>query len=170
MSRQQWKKLTGFDAWSVELAALLDLAHAAAAGNDDGKRRAVARDLNDFVSSSWPNDEAVKELDAIALAASQALLLQNIGDCVAELMKRTGEYNRLTKDVAGITEALAAKAAAMRMERITKTIESTTSAIQALNDLSASLTESAEDKALGKALRTAIGTIEGLRSRVAGVI
>ncbi|MDZ4866157.1 MAG: hypothetical protein SGI91_02440 [Alphaproteobacteria bacterium] len=170
MSKKQWKKLSGFEAWNKELALLLDQAHAAADGNDDTARRAIARDLTDFVNASWPNDDAIKELDQIALATSNALLLQNIGDRVRELTARTGEYKRLTKDISGVTESIAETASALRMESITKAIQSTTAAVQSLKDLSAALGDAPTDKALAKKLTDAIDAIETLRTQVAAVI
>ena len=170
MSKAQWSKLTGFEAWSNELSTLLDQAHAAAEGSDNQARRDIAGDLTEFVNSSWPNDEHVKQLDDIALATSDALLLQNVGDRVAELMKRTGEYNRLTKDIDGITAKAEATASSMRMERITKAIDSATATIQSIKDLTASLGDAKSDVALAKRLADAIDTIEALRSQIAAVI
>ncbi len=90
---------------------------------------------------------------------------QSIEERLAQITMRTGEYLKLTKEVATATAAAEANADSIRLKSLTGAIDATTQAIESVKKLKGILSDSAADQKLAQAVEEAIAAFESLRSR-----
>jgi hypothetical protein len=160
-----WDAIEGQDAWKAKLEELLRDAERAARAADDLPRLETSRRLTEFIMHSWPNDETIKALDAIAKRAAQDLLLQTVHERVREIAGRTAELHLLAKQFAGLAEAASARAASIRLDKAHRVAQNLTEAVHVLKDFRLAL-DTAGDADLIRSVDKAMETIQKLRGLV----
>jgi hypothetical protein len=165
MSDDEWDGIEGADQWHAKLVALLGDADAAARDGDDDARLAVSRHLTDFILHSWPNDDAIKAMDAIAKRAAQDLLLLTVQERVREIAGRTAELRQLGKEFAERAEAASARAAGIRLDKAHRVATTLTDSVHLLKDFRLELDQDG-DADLVRNVDKAVATIQKLRALV----
>lgn len=88
--------------WRALLQKLLTEASGVVDG-DRSSRREVADRLVSFVVKSFPNNDAIKELDKIAGKAATNLLIKNIHERVQAITKRQVQFAQVSKRFDSLT-------------------------------------------------------------------
>jgi len=161
----EWDGISGFDGWSGKLRDLLKDANAAARSEDIEQRFEASERLTQFVENSRPNDEPIKALDDIAKRAAIGLLRQTIDERLASIVERNGELAALGKKFSDAASGARKSAAALRLERATKALESLNDGIVKLKDLRDSL-KSAADKDIAAAVDKAMAAAKAARALI----
>ncbi len=164
--------------WRDNLADLLEQARDVAQDTGLDQRLAVADSLQEFIMNNpqslpdQPETAEFDEMDTIARAAHDGLLLDAITSRVAAIMAQTAELAGLTKKVQGQIAADQQAAKSIQLEKAQKVVSSVTDTVDALKDLKAQLenqplTEEGLDD-LAKKLGKAVQVLQDLRDAVEG--
>jgi len=166
----EFNGITGFDGWSAKLKSLLEEARQVAQKDDLDERLKMCDRLADFGLESRPDTPEIKELDRIAHETATALLRQSIDERLRNIIARTGDYTRLTKEFESQAKQNEANAESIRLTSITRTVDSATAMINSAKELKASLKQNASDKKVAALIDETVANIESLRSRIAKLI
>ena len=166
----EFNGITGFDGWSAKLKSLLEEARHIAQNGDLDERLKMCDRLADFGLESRPDTPEIKELDRIAHETATALLRQSIDERLRDIIARTGDYTRLTKEFESRAKQNEANAESIRLTSITRTVDSATALISSAKELKTSLKQNASDKRIAALIDETVANIESLRSRIAKLI
>lgn len=161
----EWDNIEGFQQWSDKLGELLTAATQAASDPDREARFAVSSRLREFIDHSWPNDQAIRALDDIAMQAAKDLMLETIDQRLREIVGRTAEWQRVTKQFRDRAAAAAAQAASIRLEKAHRVAQALTESVHLLQDLKGSLSD-ADDPEFAKNVAKAVETLQKLRAQI----
>ncbi|PWB47079.1 MAG: hypothetical protein C3F18_12235 [Nitrosomonadales bacterium] len=161
----EWDNIEGLQQWSDKLGELLEAAKEAARSPGIEARLAVSDRLAGFIVNSWPNDAAIKALDALAAEASQDLMLATIEDRLKEIAGRTAEWHQLAKQFREQAETAGMRAAEIRLEKARRVAQSLTESVHLLQDLRGSLKDT-EDPEFARNLARAVEMLQKLRSQI----
>ena len=162
-----WDDIEGYAGWRKELTELLARAEEAAKSPEVEQRFEVSRRLNEFISTSRPNDEQIRALDTIAAAAAVDLMRLTIDERLKAIIERGAALAKLTKDFEAAAEAAAASAGSIRLERVRRVVQSLTESVEAVNELRLSL-QGGADEEMAARLEQALNTLRELRNHVEG--
>ncbi len=169
--------------WRAKLDGLLAAARDTARNDDLDARLEMADRLTQFVIRNppmRPDDPAsaeCAEMDRIARESHDALLLDAMQQRIAAIMARTAELAALRKKFDSQTVANEQTAAAIRLEKARKVVESTSAAVAAMVDLKKELDRAvdtgaanADLTALAQQVGTLIETLQAVRNDVETVL
>lgn len=162
----EFSNINDLQGWTEKLGELLAVAREAAHQKELQPRLDINERLMQFVENSFPNSPDISSLDEIATRTASALLSQTIEERLQSITERTGEFQRLGKQIAAVAEENAAKADSIRLKAVTTFIDSTTQVVESARALQASLKSDAADKKLSEKIEETIAAIEALRSSV----
>jgi hypothetical protein len=154
--------IEGFDAWRAKLRSLLVEAEAAAQDQDPQVRFRISQRLTEFMEHSFPNDELVRKLDAVAREVAESLLDQTIHERLQSIVSANAELAALAKSFAMETEGALDVAARLRLERANKALETLNAGIAALKDLASAL-KPGDDDSLRKSVDQTVKVAKQLR-------
>ena len=157
----EWDGIEGFEAWGAKLQALLNEGSRIADGDQDARRKLSDR-LTEFVVRSRPNEPRILALDDIAGKAAIDLLERNIDERLRSIVARNVELAQVSKRFEEGADALGRTAAQLRLERVTKTLDSLNDSVAKMKDLALTL-KGASDKDLAKAIDKAMVAAQGVR-------
>ncbi|MEO7411906.1 MAG: hypothetical protein ABIZ81_00995 [Opitutaceae bacterium] len=162
--------------WRDKLGSLLEAAREVAQTTSLGERLALADKLQAFIIDNpasvadQPETAEFEEMDKIARAAHDGLLLDAINERVAIIMGQTAELAGLTKKIQGQTALNETAARALRFEKAQKVVSSTTATVIAIQELREQVEKQtiadADLVELGKKLSKALETLQDLRAAV----
>lgn len=162
----EWNNINDLEGWRKKLGELLAEARTAAEQKDLSPRLKVNERLMQFVENSWPNTPEIEALDDLATQTAAALLNLTIEERLKSITERTGQYQKLAKQFAASAEENKARESSLRLEAITRFLDSSIKLVDDAQALRESLQNDAADKKLGEKIADAIAAIETLRSSV----
>jgi hypothetical protein len=161
----EWDNIEGFQQWSDKLGELLAAATQAANNPDRDARFDVSSRLRDFIDNSWPNDQATRALDDIAVQAAKDLMLETIDLRLREIVGRTAEWRQITKQFRDQASTAGAQAASIRLEKAHRVALSLTESVHLLQDLRSSLSDT-DDPEFARNVAKAVDTLQKLRAQI----
>lgn len=162
----EWSNIKDLEGWRAKLGELLSDARQAAEQKDLSPRLKVNERLMQFVENSWPNSPEITALDDLATQAASALLNQTIEERLRSITERTGAFQKLGKQFAAAAEENKARESSIRLEAMTRFLDSSIKLVDAAQALRESLKDDAADQKLDERIAGAIDAIEALRSSV----
>ncbi|MBP1723017.1 MAG: hypothetical protein H6Q44_722 [Deltaproteobacteria bacterium] len=161
----EWDNIQGFGGWREKLGELLAEAQKAAQNEDATARFRVSERLNQFVAESWPNDDKIQALDKVAVGAARGLMLSTLEERLKSLVDHNTELTTLTKMIQSQSEAAAASAKAIRLERVNKVLSTFTESVNAIRDFRTVLEKGPDDELTAR-LERVMKAIQDLRRLV----
>jgi hypothetical protein len=162
--------------WRDKLGELLDRARTVAQSGSLDERLSLADELQNFIIDNpsslpeQPETAEFDEMDRIARAVHDGLLVDAMNERIAAVMTQTAELAGLTKKIQAQTALNEKSARTLRLETAQKLIVSVTGTVAAIKDLKAQVegqTASDEDlTALSKKLGSALSALQDLRDVV----
>jgi hypothetical protein len=179
----EFDKLKTLADWRGKLDELLRAARDVSQSEIVDVRMNVAERLTHFIIEnpptldSDPATEEYEELDRVAKAAHDSLLLGTIQQRVAAIMGHIAEVAILRKKMENRVAANLEAAAALRLEKAKRVVDSATQCVAVMLDLKKEIANastngasSAELAALEKQLETVIDGIQALRNDVEKIV
>jgi hypothetical protein len=160
----EWDNINDVKGWSSKLGELLTEAKKAALQDELEPRLIVNERLMQFIENSWPNTPEIEVLDEIANQTASALLNQTIEERLQSITMRTGEYQKLSKNINALTEENSAKADSIRLKAIIGFIDSLTNTVEVAKSLQKSLKTDGADAELSNEITEMIVAVEKIRS------
>lgn len=162
--------------WRDKLSGLLENARAVAQNASLEERLAVADELQIFIIDNppsvahQPETAEFEEMDKIARAAHDGVLLDGIGERIAIIMGQTAELAGLGKKIQGQAIANEHAARSLRLEKAGNVVSTVTATVVAIKELKAQVEiQTASDKdviELSRRLNTTLEALQDLRAMV----
>lgn len=159
-----WEGLQTYEDWADTLKDLLENARKALEKDDAAARGAAKRELITFIDQS-PN-WLIRNLDDVAHEAIKDLGKADISEAITSIENRTVELIRLTKSMKSIAEDAEEAASSLRLEKARRVVDSSTSVVNAINELRNELDSTGNDKKLETLATAAIKAVQNLRGAV----
>jgi len=153
--------------WTAKLGELLKAAKTAAQEEDLPPRLEINERLMQFVENSWPNTGEIKALDDIATGTASALMRKTVEERLEAITDRTGAYQRINKQLAGVADTGEAAAGSIRLEAVTNFLDSAAKAVEAAKELQNAIKGGSVDPNLADKIQKTIALVEDLRASLA---